>query len=250
MSPFFKPVAAALTAMAFFFGVWILAGLWVPVYILPRPWEIPARLPVLLTPVLWTDLTATLLRVGAGFSAALILGTILGIVSVVLRLAMFMETLMVLVQVMPGLILGILFLAILGTGSAVPVCLAVTLITPLIGIHTANALARPNPLLREVILSFNGSRVQLFRFLFLPALVPALKSSITLGMIMAVKITLLGEFLASENGLGYRLNLYCIHFDMAGVFFCLVVVLSSLALFQAGVNLAFGLWLTPYFNAE
>ena len=250
MSPFFKPVGTGLAALALFLGIWSLASLWVPAYILPLPWEIPARFPVLLTPVLLWDLQATLIRVTVGFSAALILGTLVGMVSVALRLAMFMETLMVMVQIMPGLILGIIFLAFFGTGSMVPVCLAVTLITPLIAIHTANGLARPNPLLQEVILSFNGGRLQVLYYLFLPALVPALKSNITIGMIMAVKLTLIGEFLASGNGLGYRLNLYCIHFDMVGVFFCLVIVFLGLGLFQAGVNLVFGLFLAPCFNAE
>ena len=44
-----------------------------------------------------------------------------------------------------------------------------------------------------MIRSFNGGRFHLLRDLYLPALVPALKTNTTLGLVMALKIVLLGS---------------------------------------------------------
>ncbi len=250
MKPFFKPVCASLAALVLFTGIWSIAARWFPPYLLPGPITLIKALPQLWGPSLKQDLFMTAFRASLGFAVAFFLGTALGIVCKAFRAAMVMEILLALVQVIPGLILGILFLVIFGVGDTAPVCLVIALSAPLTAVHTANVLARPRPVMEDVVRVFGGSFSHRILDIYLPALVPALKSNATLGVVMAVKITLLGEFLASDSGLGHRLNAALISFDMTEVYFSLAVVFAALILCQIGIHLICILLLGRFFNPE
>jgi len=250
LKTFFKPITASLSALVLFAGIWAFAAQWFPPYLLPGPLTLIRALPELWGPSLKQDLWMTGLRVLLGFGSAFCLGTALGVICTALGAAMVMETLLALVQVIPGLILGILFLVIFGVGNTAPVCLVIALSAPLTAVHTANALARSRPVMEDVIRVFGGGFRHRLLDLYLPALVPALKSNATLGLVMAVKITLLGEFLASDNGLGHRLNTAVISFDMTDVYLCLTVVFAGLVLCQAGIHLVSARFLSRFFNPE
>ena len=245
--PFFKPVISGLLALILFVGLWGGTALWLPPYILPGPVALCRLLPDLWGPELKQDLWVTGARAMAGFAAAFVLGTGLGLCSAALKASMVMETLLMLVQVIPGLVLGIIFLVVFGAGDIVPVCMVVVLSVPLTAVHTANALKRINPVLSDVVQVFNNHPGRRVLDLYLPMLVPALKSNAALGMVMSVKITLLGEFLAADNGLGHRLSAAMACFDMAEVMACLSVVFGGLALFQTGLNIFCALCLKRFF---
>jgi hypothetical protein len=61
------------------------------------------------------------------------------------------------------------------------------------------------------------------------------------------QIVVLGEFIGSQDGLGYLLNVAAIRFDMQSVMAYLCVVLIISALFEIGQSLVFSLFLTKYF---
>lgn len=185
-------------------------------------------------------------RILAGFTISFGLGTGIGVLSYSLKITTTVETLLVLFQVIPGLILGVVFLLIFGVGSSAPVCLIITLSTPLIAINTANTLLKKNSFLEGVIRSFNGGFRDIVLDLYLPALIPTMKTNITMGLVMALKIVLLGEFIASENGIGYLINVSKIYFNMEAVFFYLLVILLLIVGFQIVVNSLFIIFFEKY----
>lgn len=231
-------------------GVWFLVALFFPPYILPSPVSVLQDIPAYLGRDIPHHVALTLYRVFVGFAGALLLGSALGIVAFVVGATQHLGTFMVALQVIPGTILGIIFLLVLGIGSGVPIALVAFLTVPTIAINTANALAKKNTVLEEYLISAGGRKADLVKYLYLPALVPTFQSNLTIGFGLSLKVVILGEFIGSQNGIGYLLNVARIYFNMGEVLFYLLVVLLVAALFQVSQSLLFALCLEKYFYPE
>jgi NitT/TauT family transport system permease protein len=195
------------------------------------------------------NLGLTLYRTLAAFVLSFVLGTALGIGAYMTGLAHRLNSVMLAVEVIPGTILGVILLLMLGLGSAVPIVLATCLTLPTIAINTANALSKKEVTLEGFLRSAGGGRADLIRYLYLPTLVPIFQSNANLGFGMALKVVVLGEFIGCQDGIGYLLNVARIYFGMKEVFFYLCVVLLVTGAFQVGQSLLFGLCLEKYFYA-
>ena len=242
MTPFSASIRNSTAALAVFAGLWTLAASGFDSYVLPSPLTVLGEIPARCNPALWAHARATLLRVGLGYAAAMAMGTIAGVAAARLGAQQAMAGLLVLCQAIPGVILGVVLLLVCGPGHLAPVGLIVMLTTPLVAINTADRLAKADPLLEDVIRSFGGRTAQVIRDLYLPRLVPAIRTNATVGLVMATKVGLLGEFVASDRGIGYLLNVAKVYFDMPAVFFYLVLVLAALLAAQTLIDGLFA-WL-------
>lgn len=243
---FFRPVMSNLIALFLFLVLWCILSLFFESYVIPSPLLVMENIGELCDRAFLENLRISMGRILAGFTISFGLGTGIGVLSYSLKITTTVETLLVLFQVIPGLILGVVFLLIFGVGSSAPVCLIITLSTPLIAINTANTLLKKNSFLEGVIRSFNGGFRDIVLDLYLPALIPTMKTNITMGLVMALKIVLLGEFIASENGIGYLINVSKIYFNMEAVFFYLLVILLLIVGFQIVVNSLFIIFFEKY----
>jgi NitT/TauT family transport system permease protein len=231
-------------------ALWFIVALFFPPYILPSPVSVLKEIPVYLSQDIPHHLALTLYRVLVGFASAFLLGSALGILAVVVGATQHLGTIMVALQVIPGTILGIIFLLALGIGSGVPIALVAFLTVPTIAINTANALAKKNTALEQYLISAGGRKADLVRYLYLPTLIPIFQSNLTIGFGLSLKIVVLGEFIGSQDGIGYLLNVARIYFNMGEVLFYLFIVLLVAALFQASQSLLFALSLEKYFYPE
>ena len=68
---------------------------------------------------------------------------------------------------------------------------------------TARGLSEVEPDLLDLVKSLRGSRWTLFRKIQLPGSLPYVFSGMKVGAILAVAGAIVGEFIASERGLGY-----------------------------------------------
>ncbi len=228
-------------------GIWSLASLFFEPYVLPSPLEIVGNLDRHATPDLVDHLRITFLRVMAGFLLSFAAGTLVGILGHVLNVTPWVEGAMMMVQVLPGIILGVILLLMVGMGSLAPVLLIIILTTPLIAMNTAAGLARRDPLLENVVRCLGGKSRHLVRDLYLPMLVPAMRANAGTGMTMAVKVAILGEFVAADNGLGHLINVARIYFDMEAVLFYVVVILVLVLGFQLVLGTVFFVFFKKYF---
>ena len=203
---FFSTIKENLIAFFVFLLIWQVGSLFFQDYIVPSPALILQNIDTLLTDSLINDIQVTLTRIFTGFSISFILGTVIGFLSILLNIRESMQTILVLFQVLPGAVLGIIFLLIFGQGSVVPIILIVTLTTPLIAINTGNSLLNVNQELEDVIYSLGGNYWDVIRSVHIPALVPVLRSNCTIGFGFALKIVIVGEFIAAQTGHGYLLN--------------------------------------------
>ncbi len=230
--------------------IWGGVSTFYPPYIIPSPVEtlkgISSELPVGLS----GHLAVTLYRILTGFLIAFLLGTFGGILSMLARADKPVNSLMVALQVVPGTILGVIFLLMFGIGSATPILLVAFLTLPTLAINTTNGISKRNTGTENYLHSIKASKWQIIRYSYLPALVPVIQSNLSLGISMAVKVVVLGEFIGSQDGLGYLLNRARIIFNMQEVFFYLLLLMAFSLAFQAIQSLVFTVSLKKFAYPE
>ena len=231
-------------------AVWGVVSVFYPPYIIPSPVETISGVSRVLPVDLTGHLLISLYRILVGFLIAFILGTLAGILAVLVRADKPVNSLMVALQVVPGTILGVIFLLMFGIGSATPILLVVLLTLPTLTINTTNGLIKRNTATENYLRSIHASKFQIVRFSFLPALVPVMQSNLSLGISMAVKVVVLGEFIGSQDGLGYLLNHARIIFNMKEVFFYLLILMGFSLAFQAIQSLVFTVSLKKFAYPE
>ncbi|OQA38725.1 MAG: putative aliphatic sulfonates transport permease protein SsuC [Chloroflexi bacterium ADurb.Bin325] len=236
-----------LVGLGLLLAAWLAAARFLPDYILPSPARVWRAAPDILDAGFAAHLALTVQRVFIGFGLAFGVGSAAGILAFTLRLTEALSSALVALQAMPGAILGVILLLIFGIGDWVPIALVALLTLPTIAINTANALAKRDLRLEQYMRSAGARRRHLVRYLYVPALIPTFQSNLSLGFGLGIKVVVLGEFIGSQAGLGYLLNVAMIQFAMSAVLAYLWVILIIMALFEAAQSLLFDLFLGRYF---
>lgn len=250
LTPFFTSIRNNVTALVLFLILWAICAAFFPAYVIPSPLAVLRNVNSYLRAGFVYHFLLTLYRTVAGFLGAFTLGTLLGIWAASKNSTQHLNTLMVLFQVIPGTILGIIFLLVFGIGNKVPIALVAFLTLPMISINTSGGLAKKNILLEEYLRSIGGTRADLVRNIYMPSLIPAIQSNLTIGFSLSLKVVILGEFIGSQDGIGYLLNVSKIYFRMEEVFFYLLVIFLVMVCFQIIENICFSMFLGKYFYPE
>lgn len=229
---------------------WYIASILYPAYIIPSPAMVISASSSLVTADCVNHFGITVYRILIGFISAFGAGTLFGVMASLAGMQKSANSLMVALQVIPGTILGVIFLLMFGIGNATPILLTIFLTLPSIVINTVNGLSKRNLQQEQYLKVLSSSRWQIIRYSYIPALIPVLQSNVSLGVSLAAKVVILGEFIGSQNGLGYLLNNARILFDMKEVFFYLLVLMLFILVFQALSTLFFSLPLRKYFYQE
>jgi NitT/TauT family transport system permease protein len=203
-----------------------------PAFILPAPADVWTKaLEVIADGTLWEHTSATLYAMVLGLLFGVLIGTVLGyLIAKSSLLEAFLSPLIVAFQATPVIAYAPLLIIWFGTGitSKVVTCAIVVffpmLVNTLIGVRSV-----PQDL-RDLLLSYNASKLQIALQLELPYALPiflaGLKTSATLALIGAV----VGEFVSARSGLGFMVNLARNQFDtplvFVGIFTMTLVALS------------------------
>lgn len=229
---------------------WAIVSILYPGYIIPSPALVLSSIQSYLPNDFFAQAGITLIRVAIGFSLSLLLGSASGIAAYALGYQATVSSVMLSLQVIPGTVLGIIFLLMFGIGNAAPIMLITVLVMPTIAINTINGLTKKNQNLEQYLTSIGSNRKVIFQYIYLPTLIPTLQSNLSLGIGLATKIVVLGEFIGAQNGLGYLLNRAQITFNMKEVFFYLMVLLGFTLVFQAALSVIFAIFFKKYFFTE
>jgi NitT/TauT family transport system permease protein len=203
-------IGLALVSFAVFLGLWQglvrLGGY--PAFILPTPFAVAQRLWDLLTDgSLWFHTGVTLREVlaglGLGALVAMLLGYGLARSSVAERL---LAPYVVASQSIPVVAVAPLVVIWFGTGplSKVLVC-ALTVFFPIL-INTVVGVRSVGRDLRDLMRALEASRWQTIWLLEMPAALPVLLGGLKVGATLSVIGAVVGEFVASDRGLGYLLK--------------------------------------------
>jgi ABC-type nitrate/sulfonate/bicarbonate transport system ATPase subunit/ABC-type nitrate/sulfonate/bicarbonate transport system permease component len=196
--------------------IWILMSAVFTSDIVPYPHLVFARLiKMFLEPGTYFNLLITISRTVFGFLLAFVLGTAAGVITGGIRAAE--KTLFIPVMILQGappMLWIIPLMLILGTEGASPVAVVFFVTIPLVIINIQEGRKTIVPLMWDMFRIYaNSGRMKLAE-LIIPSLSPYIKSILILGIMLAVKSSIIGEWFGAKNGIGRIVNEYFYTFDM------------------------------------
>jgi NitT/TauT family transport system permease protein len=175
----------------------------VPAFILPSPIR---ALKTLAAPnYAWAANTlVSAAEIGGGYLLGVFVGVTLALLFSWSRLfTLLLLPLCVSLNMIPKVALGPLFIVWFSYGILPNILIAFSICFFPVLLTTARGLSEVPPDLLDLVRSLKGTRWQLFRKIQLPGALPYVFSGMKVGAVLAVAGAVVGEFIASERGLGY-----------------------------------------------
>ena len=218
-------------------------------YILPTPL---AALRTLANPnYQWTaNFLATLYSVLGAFVLSAVLGVLLAIVIVwndlLLRTVM---PVLILFNTLPKIALAPLFVVWLGYGIWPNIVIGTTIAFFPMVVNTAVGLASAEPEMLDLVRTLKAGRWQVLKKIRIPNAVPYIFVGLKLNATMSVIGALVGEFVASERGLGSLIITSGVTMETAPIFASLILI-SVLGLVLYGLVVAVEQIVAPWAHRE
>lgn len=220
-----------LAAWAFFTGPGKL-----PAYLLPSPAAVFDALHHGLTdgsywPHIRFTLLSTLLGYAIGSLAAMIVGILIAESDTFEK---FVFPIIVAVQSMPKVALAPLVLVWFGFGIASKVVLvALICFFPLL-VNTIVGMRQTDPELVDMCRSFCRSRSFIFLHVKLPSAASSIFAGLQIGVVLALIGAVVGEFIASERGIGYLIGSATVNMNVSTMF-AGVFILAAIGMTGSGI---------------
>lgn len=202
--------------------------------VLPTPLQVADEARAeLASGVLLANTGTTLGEALGGFALGAAVAAVAGYATARLRaLDLIVSPFIAAIQAVPAVAIAPLIIAFLGFGlwPKVLVC-AVVVVFPLL-ITTITGLRGIERDYRDVARVFGASWLQTLRMVELPLAAPVLLSGLKLGVTLALVGAVVGEFVASDSGLGFMINASTASFQTAPRYVALLALaLLSIILF-------------------
>ncbi|MBN2443438.1 MAG: ATP-binding cassette domain-containing protein [Spirochaetales bacterium] len=198
--------------------------------IVPFPWDVGLHIVTLLPdPDLLRDIAITAMRSLAGFLGALILGTGIGICTGINR--KMEKTLffpMIILQGAPPLLWIVPLVLILGTKGAAPGAVVFFIVLPIVSINIQEQVKSISSHKWDMMRIYAPGKKMLLTRLIFPELSPSYKTIIKIGMVIAFKSCLIGEWFGAADGMGRRINEYFYSFNMVAFYAYALIFLALL----------------------
>jgi NitT/TauT family transport system permease protein len=209
-----------------------------PEYLLPAPSRIAASIAA--EPQLFlTNALYTLQATVGGFLLAVVIGVALAVIIVQFRFVeQTLYTLLVSLNSVPKVAIAPLFIVWMGTGLNPKIGIAAMIALFAIVIDMVHGLKSVDPEMIELGRSARGSALAITWKIRFPSALPSLFAGMKVAISLALIGAIIGEFVASNRGLGYMILVAQGQFDIVRMFAALCVLSAiGLALFY-GVALA------------
>ncbi len=198
--------------------------------------------------------TANFLATFYATVGAFVLSAVLGIVLAVAIVwhEMIMRTMMpvlVLFNTLPKIALAPLFVIWLGYGIWPNIVIGTTIAFFPMVVNTAVGLATADPEMLELVRSLKASRWQVFTKIRFPNAVPYIFTGLKLAATMSVIGAIVGEFVASERGLGALIITGGVTLETPSIFASLILI-SALGLALYGMVVAAERLVAPWVFRE
>ncbi|MBI9050279.1 MAG: ABC transporter permease [Anaerolineaceae bacterium] len=215
--------------------VWQAAVTWgdFPAFILPGPARVWQKgVDVFLDGTLLRHASVTLIEVLAGLTSGSLLATILGYwLAKYPVLEELLSPYLVAYQAIPIVALAPLLVIWFGSGIFSKILISALIVFFPVLINTVVGLRAVPINLRDLMKSMRANRWQTLRYLELPSALPVILGGLRIGATLSVIGAVVGEFVGSNRGLGYLINVGRGQYDTALVFvsvFTLIFMALSL----------------------
>ncbi|MGU3494853.1 ABC transporter permease [Xanthobacteraceae bacterium A53D] len=223
-----------LITLAVVIAIWAFAtrpGGGLPSYLLPPPGAVFTTLWNGLTDgSYWPHIRFTLLSTLSGYAIGSILAIIMGVlIAESETFEKFVFPLVVAIQSMPKVALAPLILVWFGFGITSKIVLvALICFFPLL-VNTIVGIRRADPELVEMCRSFSRTRTFIFLNVKLPSAASSIFAGLQIGVVLALIGAVVGEFIASEQGIGYLIGSATVNMSVSTMF-AGVLILSAMGM--------------------
>jgi NitT/TauT family transport system permease protein len=232
--------AARVALLTFVLAAWEVAGgRWIEITFSSKPSLLLGRLLEWSADgTLWVNTWITLQEVIYGFLLGATTGAIVGFLLASMRFAYSVfDPFILALYAIPKVALAPLFIIWFGIGLSMKILLAAATVFFLVFLNTAAAVRDVDRALIDAVRLMGGDRRQVLRLVVLPASMTGLLTGLKVAIPYALIGAVIGELVASNQGLGYLINDSAAQFDTAGVFAPLVVLSVVAAVLNFGVGL-------------
>lgn len=235
--PWYTAAAMPLLSLLALLALWQLAAVWVSGPTLPTPGTVfQVLLRELDSGRLPHHLGITLARLAAGFSAAMLLGTAIGIVlGTRPRLDRFFDQWLVIFLNIPALVTIILCYVWFGLTESTALLAVVVNKLPNVVATVREGTRGLDRELLEMARSYRFGRWKTLRHVVWPQLAPFLLVAARTGLALIWKIILVVELLGRSDGMGYQLHLFFQMFDVAGILAYSLAFIAVVQVLEAGL---------------
>lgn len=238
--------AAPILVILALLAVWeiIVRAAHVPLYVLPSPSAtvsaLAADFPLLLRHAGITVMEA-LAGMGISFAVAIVIGVLIDALPTFKRC---IYPILVVTQTVPVIVLAPIFIIYLGFGYAPKILTVVLMCFFPIVISFSDGLGQMDKEYLNLIRAYGGSKWQLYRIVKIPSAMISLLSGLKVAATYSVSGAVVGEWIASQSGLGYYLIRAKNGYMLDSVFACVLVIIL-LSLMMNGLVKLFGYAVLP-----
>ena len=234
-------------------GLWrwgLLAGLiilwelgsragWIDAFFFSRPTEIwQTAVTKWQSGQLWRDVAYTASSTLLGFLLGTVTGSLVGLLFwFSRRVALVAEPWMIVLNALPKLALAPVLVIWFGIGFASKVVLAFLMTVVVAAMSAYGGVQSVDPALETLMISLGARRRQIFARLVVPSAMPSVITGLRVNIALAMAGSIVGEFIASDRGLGRMIVYAGTTFDLKLVWVGVVVLSIVSVLMYAGVVL-------------
>ena len=193
----------------------------------------------LVTPSFYRDLYVTAVEMGAGYFFGAVGGVFLGVLLARWPIAaQILDPILVALNSIPRIALAPLLIVWFGIDMASKIFLAATLVFFLTFFNTLAGIRNVDGGYINVARVQGASDWQIFLKVMLPGAASWIMTGLKMSLPFALIGVIVGEFLASSAGLGYRLNFYSTSYNTTGTFAMLFVMMACMMMLNSAMEWA------------
>lgn len=216
----------------------------IPLYVLPAPSDMLYAF-WMEFPELIRHAAVTVLEALAGMAISFAVGIVIGILMDAMPLfKKCIYPILVVTQTIPVIVLAPIFIIYMGFGFTPKILTVVLMCFFPIVISFSDGLGEMDQGYLNLVRAYGGSKWQVYRIVKIPAAMISLLSGLKVAATYSISGAVVGEWIASQSGLGYYLIRAKNNYMLDNVFACvLVIILLSLAM--NGLVKLFGHFVIP-----
>ncbi len=187
---------------------------------------------------LWRDICYTAGSTLLGFVAGTVIGSAVGLLFWFSRpVALVAEPWLIVLNALPKLALAPVLVIWFGIGFSSKVVLAFLMTVVVSAMSAYSGVQTVDPALTTLMTSLGAKRRQIFTHLVVPSSMPSIITGLRVNIALAMAGAIVGEFIASDRGLGRMIVYAGTVFDLKLVWVGVVVLSIVSVLMYAGVVL-------------
>lgn len=176
-----------------------------PAYLLPAPSVIIESM-WRNAPLLWKEFLYTATAAGVGYLLSLVFGLLIGLaISSWKLLRLMLYPWLVISHAVPKVVIAPLFIVWLGFGMQSSILFVFIFTLFPVVVNTVTGLQSPDPELIQMMRSMRATKMQIIKYVQLPSALPFILAGVKVSATLAPVGAVIGEFVASNYGLGHLL---------------------------------------------